>query len=401
MRRRRTGMVMIMDIRKLTGRERFDANVISHVAFHMRMEDPEKIREWSEKQTVDDWGAFDGDGRLMAHIINHRFESNLDGRAVRNGGIGGVSTLPEYRNSGAVRAIFRELLAEAYRNGEVISTLYPFNHAFYRKFGYETICPRNVYEFSPSVLKEYCFDGTARQWKNGDSLEEYLQLYRGFAGKYNLSILRSEEQFRKAHFEGEALKDRKFAYLLSENGQPIAYVIFQDIRHNPAAILKVEDIAWTGRCGFHGVLGFLARFSADYGTIELPLPCGMELYAMIHSPDAYGISKHTEQCYMIRAVNAQKLLEAMRKPQQTAFTAEVADDLIPENNGIWAVSSETVIRTDAAPDLSVDIRSLGQLAAGGISLMEAEYREDVTVHGNRETLEKVFVRKPVMVQDHF
>ena len=394
-------MGYLMEIRKLTGKERFDASVISHVAFHMRMEDPEKIREWSEKQTVDDWGAFDEDGRLMAHIINHRFESNLDGSVVRNGGVGGVSTLPEYRNSGAVRAIFKELLPEAYRNGEVISTLYPFNHAFYRKFGYETICLKDVYEFAPSVLKEYRFDGTARQWRSGDSLEAYLQLYRRFAGEYNLSIYRSEEQFRKAHFEGEALKDRKFAYLLSENGQAVAYVIFQDVRHDPAAILKVEDIAWAGRSGFHGVLGFLARFTADYGTVVLPLPCGMELYTMIHSPDAYGISKHTNQNYMIRAVNAQQLLKAMRKPPQAAFTVEVADDLIPENNGVWAVSGETAAKTDAAPDLSVDIRSLGQLAAGGISLREAEYREDVTVHGNRDTLEKVFVRKPILVQDHF
>lgn len=390
-----------MEVRKLAGKERFDANVISHIAFHMRMEDPEKTREWSEKQTVDDWGAFSPDGKLMAHIINHRFESFLDGNLVWNGGIGGVSTLPEYRNTGAVRAIFSKLLPEAYRNGEVISTLYPFNHAFYRKFGYETIRPKNVYEFAPSVLKEYRFDGEVNQWQPGDSMEGYLALSRRFAGEYNLSIQRSEERFREAHFEGKYLKDRKFAYMLCENRQPVAYVIFQDIRHDPAAILKAEDVAWAGPKGFYALLGFLARFTADYGTIELPMPCGLELLSLIHSPDAYGISKHTEQCYMIRAVNAQKLLEAMRKPPQTAFTIGITDDLIPENNGVWAVSNEAVTKTDASPDLSVDIRSLGQLAAGGTCLAEAEYREDVTVHSNRGTLESVFVRKPVMVQDHF
>ena len=114
-----------MEIRRLTAQEKFEANLISTVAFHMRMEDPEKSREESLKDTKEDWGAFDDDGRMMARIINHRFESVLDGQLIPNGGIGAVSTLPEYRNSGAVREIFNRLIPEAYRNGEVISTLKP------------------------------------------------------------------------------------------------------------------------------------------------------------------------------------------------------------------------------------------------------------------------------------
>ena len=157
-----------MEVRQLTARERFEANLISTVAFHMRMEDPEKNREDSLKETVEDWGAFAGDGSMMARIINNRYESWLDGQLVINGGIGAVSTLPEYRNSGAVREIFAKLLPDAYRNGEVISTLYPFNHAFYRKFGYETACWRNDYEFEPGVLRGYRFDGTAELWKPED-----------------------------------------------------------------------------------------------------------------------------------------------------------------------------------------------------------------------------------------
>ena len=133
-----------MEVRKLTAKERFEANIISTVAFHMRMEDPEKTREESEKETVEDWGAFSEDGKIMARIINHRFEVEMDGQLIPSGGIGAVSTLPEYRNTGAVREIFGKLIPEAYRNGEVISTLYPFNHAFYRKFGYETVRWRNT-----------------------------------------------------------------------------------------------------------------------------------------------------------------------------------------------------------------------------------------------------------------
>ena len=157
-----------MEVRQLKPEERFEANLVSTVAFHMRMEDPEKNREESLKSTDEDWGAFSEDGKIMARIINNHFESRLDGQRIMNGGIGAVSTLPEYRNTGAVKAIFEKLIPEAYRRGEIISTLYPFNHAFYRKFGYETACWRNDYEFEPGVLSGYRFDGTAELWKPED-----------------------------------------------------------------------------------------------------------------------------------------------------------------------------------------------------------------------------------------
>ena len=48
-------------------------------------------------------------------------------------------------------------------------------------------------------------------------------------------------------------------------------------------------------------------------------------------------------------------------------------------------------------DLDVDIRALGVLGVGAIGLEEAALREDVEILGNRETLERVFVRKPIMV----
>ena len=43
-----------MEVRKLTEQEHFEADMISHVAFHMRMEDPEKSREESKKLAIED-----------------------------------------------------------------------------------------------------------------------------------------------------------------------------------------------------------------------------------------------------------------------------------------------------------------------------------------------------------
>ena len=391
-----------MEVHQLSANERFEANLISTIAFHMRMEDPEKNREASLKETVEDWGAFADDGRMMARIINHCFETWFDGQTVRCGGIGAVCTLPEYRNTGAVRAIFDRLIPQAYRNGEVLSALYPFNHAFYRKFGYETVRWRNDYEFPPSVLNEYRFSGTAELWKPGDPVGDYTELYNRFAARFNLSIVRDDQRMLEKHLKGEYYRDRKFGYLLRQGGRPVAYLIFQDIRHDPAAILSVEDIAWDGRQGMNALLGFLGRFTADYGTIRLFLPVSVNLYSFIRTPRAYEIRQTVQQDYMIRPVNVQRMLEIIRKPDGCRFIIRVeGDPYIPENNRTWAVSGDSAEETEEAPDLAVSIQAFGQMAAGSVSLAEAMYRKDVTVYGNQETLERVFVRKPIIVEEHF
>ena len=390
-----------MEVRLLKPEEHFEANLISTVAFHMKMEDPEKNREESLKSTDEDWGAFSEDGKVMARIINNHYETRLDGQRIRNGGIGAVSTLPEYRNTGAVKAIFEKLIPEAYRNGEIISTLYPFNHAFYRKFGYETVRWQDHYEFVPAVLSGYRFSGDAELWKPGDPVSEYTTLYNRFADSFNLAMVRDDKMMLDL-IKGEYYKDRKFCYLLRENGKAVAYLIFQDVRNDPAAILTVKDLAWDGRTGFYAILGFLARFTADYGTIRLFLPSCLQLLSVIQTPRAYDIQQTATQSYMVRAMNVKRILEIIKKPDDSQFVIRVEGDAqIPENNGTWKVCGNSVEETEETPDLTVSIQAFGQMAAGAVNLAEAMYRPDVTVSGNEAVLEKVFVRKPILVEDHF
>lgn len=389
-----------MVVRLLEKKEQIRAAEIAVISFHMRVENLESVENDWGQGNYRHWGAFDDDGTLTAHMLDHQFESRLDGTPVRNGGIGAVSTLPEYRKDGAVREIFRKLIPAAYKDGEVISTLYPFNHAFYRKFGYETVCWKNVYSFSPAVLRGYVFGGKVKQWKTGDPVSDWTCLYNAFASSFNLAISRDDARMEE-HLKGTFYKDRKFSYMLRENGRPVAYLIFQDIRHDPQAILEVQDLAWDGPEGFRAILGFLSRFSADYGTIRLFLPRNIELLSLIRSPLAYDIEKTTDQAYMIRVINAVKALEAIRKPEGCSFVIRISDEMIPENNGTWKVTAGGVSPTEEEPDLCVSERALGQLVCGAVSLAEAEYREDTAVQKNREMLEKVFIRKPILVEDHF
>ena len=394
-----------MHVRRVKEDELRQALMIARVCFHTKTEDIEKVEPDESDREADQWGAFLSDETMAARMQNNHYVCNLDGHAVSNGGIGGVSTLPEYRNSGAVREIFRALLPDARKKGEVISTLYPFSHSFYRKFGYETVVHQNIYEMKPEVLKDYRFDGKAVLYRPGDPAEEFSDIYRDFTQSRNLSLQRTEDYMKREWLNDDPYKTRCFSYLLYTDGRPEAYMIFQDVYHNPQAILKVEEAAFRSRRGFLAILGFLSRFSADYGTVQLPLPTDIDLLSLLHSDQSYSVKKSAKQDYMIRVVNVQKLLSVLSVPEGACFVISVNDDLIPENCGTFRVTGKTqeniVEAAGDSPDLSLSVRALGQAACGAIGFSELLLREDATINGNCEVLAQVFRRKAIYIMDHF
>lgn len=411
----------VMIIRQLKADERFEAGRISMICFHDRLEgDVEEKRRECEAETVEDWGAFTDEGKLMAHIINNSYNVNFDGHVVRMGGIGAVSTLPEYRNTGAVRHIFNQLLPNAYKNGEILSGLYPFNHAFYRKFGYDTVCYVNNYEFRPECLKNYSFDGEAEQYVPGGDVSEYTSLYNKFARDYNMAAVRDDEAMRE-HMKGEYFKNRRFEYLLKKNGQVVAYLIFSDKKENDGYVIVVEDIAFDGAEGLCAILGFLNRFSADYAKISLRLPYDIDLHKIVRSPYAYDIKKTTYFSFMCRVINVQKALELMKKPENLDVVIKTEDPFIRENSGTWHVTSAEVskyvtyaeVRTGASghesaaddavgADLVVDIATLSQLICGAITYKEATLKAEVTCNtAKSEQLAKLFDGRSVYIAENF
>lgn len=410
-----------MTIKKLEGKERFEAHKLFVYCFHQRPENIEAEREKQEAETQEDWGAFDDDGKLMARIINNHYDFYLDGKTVKTGGIGGVATYPEYRETGAIREIFKALLLEAYKNGEVLSALYPFNHKFYRKFGYEVLPFRNEYKMHPNVLKDYHSLATeekceVRRWQDGEDVKDFLDVYSKFASAFNLSALRTEEMMMEHLKYEKEYVDRKFSYIFSRDGVPVAYLIFKDEFNPQSAILKVEECAWTSRAGFNSILNFLSRFSADYGSIVLPLPKGLDFLKIVHAPNAYEIEKHACQHFMVRGMNALRLFEVIRKPADCDFTIKIEDDLIEENNltlrvladkvevlaGVGAEAGSAAGLTNVSkPDIELDIRALAQLAVGCTNLDEAALRSDVTINGNEEMLRRVFTEKPILITESF
>lgn len=387
-----------MEIRKLTSKEKAQAGFVSSFCFHNRFDEEleKKEDEWMQSVT-EIWGAIE-DNKVMSVVYNNKFECYYDGNKIPMFGVGGVSTLPEYRNKGCSRQIITKMLKEEYKKGTVISSLFPFNTSFYRKFGYDVACEKNVYTFKPAFLKDYTFNGEVIMYKPGDDYSSYIKLYDEFIKNFNLGACRNEVAWNWK-MPKDVFKHRKFAYLLRENNEDIAYIIFKD-KEGEEAIIDIQEMVWKNNGGFTAILGFLARFNSDYGTIKMPLPPTFELNSIIHSPIPYESEKELHLGYMVRAVNAKKALELMNKPK-CSFTIQINDNIIKENNNIFKVTDNNVEVSNENPDIVVSIEAFSQLVFGVISYQEAILREDVKVLNNIETLKSVFVKKHFIVNQFF
>lgn len=79
------------------------------------------------------------DGRVVAAVSCHRYDSWWWGQALPTAGIAGVKVAPEHRGQGLARLLLRHALEEARQWGALVSTLFATAPAAYRSLGYEVV----------------------------------------------------------------------------------------------------------------------------------------------------------------------------------------------------------------------------------------------------------------------
>jgi len=145
------------------------------------------------------------------------------------------------------------------------------------------------------------------------------------------------------------------------------------------------------------------------------LPAGIDLLRVIVTPNAYEVKEKVSPNYMVRVINAKKLLETIKKPSDCNFTIRISDEMIEENNRTYRVlpdrvelvgerfvaDDESAAGVSPKANLEINARALGQLAIGALNLDEAMLRTDVTVNANEEMLRRVFIPKKIYVGEHF
>ena len=178
-----------MRVEKLTTPERKrELDKISSIAFTYPLRDPDPKEQTAtnteeQQRNIEEFAMVDEtNDKLMGGMILLDYQTRIGDKWLPLTGIGGVATLPEYRRAGVIRGIFKHILPRMYENGIAISGLYPFSHAFYRKFGYEVTSGISTASVGLDQLRAFPMPDEVRQIDN--QRDELLARGGFYAGLY-------------------------------------------------------------------------------------------------------------------------------------------------------------------------------------------------------------------------
>jgi predicted acetyltransferase len=355
------------------------------------------------------WGVLDGK-KLLAGMFELDYLMRFDGHSVKMSGISGVGTLPEARKGGLVRQIFEKLLPQAHEKGVVFSNLTPFNHDFYRKFGYEIACSRNHITINTGDLSEIRSKGEFVHILPGDDTLSLSKIHNAYIANINHGIHRDywpDNRAWKRFTREDPCATGTYTYLWKdENAQPQSYIKFQGVSEDGENNMSVTEIAYIDKKGLYGILGIVGGFSAQFENFKWLSPTFIEPFDL--AGDAWSVETEIKPRDMTRIINVKTALELMRRPDcEGEYIIETEDKHIQANSGKYLVefgpNGSKVSNTSKNPDISCDLLTLSQLITGYRDLESAMYtrREGLEVHGNEKTLKKVFTQRPQHITEYF
>lgn len=408
-----------MIIRKIKPEELKRSYEVFALAFEFPMEDEKPLQEVAdeairspkkreEHYSLERMAAFDDDDKtMMGFIITTPYDIHFDHHICKMSGIGGVSTLPQYRRGGLIRKCFTKSFEEMYENGFAFSYLYPFSTAYYRQFGYETGCEKFSYHINLRSIKRFDVGGSCCLVEDGNAeLEAIKSVHRGFVKDYNMTVEREDYDFLYAT-EADPVMKRRYTYVYrDENAIPKGVISFTKESEGDHFDMRCHELIFSDMQGFKGLLNFAMGFATYYENMVFTLPTDINITPYIPETALYPYRCERGFVGMVRVINVKKVLEMAHYNGSGSLTLQICDRQISQNSNTFSVSFEDgspteVCITDKSPDVSMGINDFSRLIVGICDTSAIKYMETVTVHTEYEKLGQVFFRKPNTVVDFF
>lgn len=361
---------------------------------------PLNEEETSQPTTSDDvrYVAVEDD-KIVSAIYRPSYTFSFDKNNTKCIGIGGVSTLPEYRNKGAIRAIFDVLLEDAYHAGYDFSYLYPFSTAYYRKFGYECACEETEYciftEALPKKPTTGCFlldKATSLQAKNTiKKCEQFLY------ENYNGYIKANGEDFEWV-LKADPYKSSVFTYVF-DDGENYGFVTYKTSKDSSGLFIDVEKAAYNSVEALTVLLAVIRTYGADYKRVKITLPTSEKIENLINEWSFGYLERRTVSHGMVRVLNAENVLKQASYLDSGKINIQIIDEQIKENNTVFRVTFNKgkctkIEHSDSfTPDVSMPVNLFSACIFGTKDYEDCRYNVDFKCTCDKILFEKIFYKK--------
>lgn len=403
-----------MIVRKIRPGEYKRCQQLCALAFEYEMKDAALSPEALLQKVVDhpqsmqdlhwdsQYAAFeDDDATMTATMTVVPWTASFDGHPVQMGGIGGVASLPPYRRNGGIRGCFGAALKDMYDSGTLLSYLYPFSTAFYRKFGYELGCDRTRWRLKLSGMPSVELSGSWRMSEPDNPLKDDIRAVdRIREGRYNGMVVNGDTEY--LYLGEDPFVTKKYTYVYYDaSGRPLSHMTVVP----GGGEIACPKFAFNDREGFLGLLMLLKRLSADHSHAALFLPVDVDLRGILPEWSFGCVERTVEQRGMVRAVNVEALLSLAKARGAGKLRVAVDDPQIPENSDCFEVTfapgqKNSVRRVTDEPDIQLTIQDFSRLIFGCCGV-DPEWLPDVKLFGPKEEAEKLFYKKPAFIDTYF
>ncbi len=348
------------------------------------------VERWEKKYDPEENPRFDPgavrvveeDGEVRATAAALPLEVYVDGRPAAIDGVADVATHAAYRRRGHAGELMRVLLSDVRERGVHLSMLWPFAHAFYRRFGWELASESIGYALKPTDLPTGDEQRHVRAYRE-DDLPRMMELLEAEAAGHQCCVRRREEHWRKL-LSGDGLN----AAVYEESGRVEGYALYclsgwREGR-DPARELSLPELAVRTPEAHAGLLSFAGAFDPLVFEVRLSTPRGEPLHPYL--PSSYVEAKVSSE-FMLRLVDVEGALGLLDRETGEPLVLDVSDDVIPKNAGTYTVGGGEVVRgAEAEERVSLDVRQLAQLYAGYLPVRQLA-RHGLVEAGSRRALE--------------
>ena len=357
-------------------------------------------------------GIFDASGELQAAQQTHSFTIQWPGsigNELLMGGVAGVATRPEARGRKYVDRLLRDTLVRMKEEGQVVSALYPFAWAFYRRFGWDWVGEKRTVTIPLRELSSAPEGKHVRQIPSEGADKVLEPIYTEYAAKYRGMFKTESHRWKSSLGDSDDRTTYIYAYFPEGGDKPTAYLLWRYGSGDSGGGVVREFVANTPD-GFRALLSLLHYLGTQCQTARITLPADTPLWSFIMHWD---VKTEIQPVFMGRVVDVCAALSQLSTPVDlptgSVIRLGVRDEAAPWNNGTFQVEIKdgavqcTPLSEAGTVDVALDIQALTQAYWGtpSLNMLRNAGRIEVNNEAAFAALEKLMPATPVFTFDFF